>query len=938
MKSYISKVIVAFVAALAFITLQMPYQGMAAGMSLQKLSESPLGEGTTLLKYRLVIGGKASNVFVTKVDLNNPYTEVGPIYGTNGKLTVRQNVKKMADERGAIAAINADFFRMDRKGAPFGIVLDRGKLVSSMGKINNWYSFGLLNDKTAIVSHLGFKGTVQAPDGTTAIIQGVNKEEYNPTNDKSHLNKINLYTADFGYTSLGAIKGYEDAVEILVVNDQVKDMRVGNPVGYTIPQGGYVLWGHGVGKQYLMSHFKVGDPVKVTLQTTTDFPIGDRELYSAVGGHMLLVKNGQALSKIPSDYIGGYQPRTAFGVSQDGKTLYMVVVEGPSKSRGVTLDELAQLMKQLGAYNAANLDGGGSTTMVARYPGDTQTTLLNTPKLGSSMRAVPTGLAVFNTAPPGEFANFLFTTDGKTMLGKPIAITVKAYDKHYNPYKLDPAEITWTANPADGTFNKNVFTPKRSGTITITGEYKGVKKSLNLTVASPEVKDVTDVIVSPSPLALRSGGKIDFSVSLKTKTGQLIPASPSMVKASLTPGLGTLQGFTITAGQQNKAGELVVTYKNIIRKVPVSVGTRWSFWTNTDDLTSLSYTTIPASISANGSFRQTMEGEPVKASGKALRLEYNFTGSSNVDMRFAYGRFGSKPLVLPGRPMGMKMWVYGDNSLHWLRAELVDAKGKTHYVDLAKQIDWTDWKEVTASFPADVAYPVSLKSLYVVDEEDSTLETQGVIYFDEFLLEYPAGTTPAPPPPPVKPAPDDVGFTDIKGHWAEQILLEMHKKGIVSGITPTKMGPSLPVTRGQFVTFMDRAFGWTKGKSSSAASPFRDKLPDYAKASILSAVEKKIVAGFDDGTFKADAPITRAQMAVIMHNAIKQGYGNPDKPVIAQPSYGDVSAFPIYAAESIRFLSERGYLSGDKDGKFGPNRTANRAESLVVIDRMMKSM
>jgi hypothetical protein len=912
------------------IILQWPYQGIAAGMSLQKVSESPIGEGTTLLKYRLVIGGKASNVFVTRVDLNNPYVEVGPIYGTNGKLTVKQNVKKMADERGAIAATNADFFRMDRKGAPFGIVLDKGKLVSSMGKINNWYSFGLLNDKTAIVSHLGFQGTLQAPDGTTAIIQGVNKEEYNPTNDKSHLNKINLYTADFGNTSLGAIKGYEDAVEVLVVNDQVKDMRIGNP-GYTIPQGGYVLWGHGEGKQFLLSHFKVGDPVGVTLQTTTDFPIGDRELYSAVGGHLLLVKDGQALSKIPSDSIGGYQPRTAFGVSQDGKTLYMVVVEGPSKSRGVTLDELAQVMKQLGAYNAANLDGGGSTTMVARYPGDTQTTLLNTPKLGASLRNVPTGLAVFNTAPPGEFANFIITNGNQTMLGKPVTMTVKAYDNHYNPYKLNAADITWTANPADGTFNKNVFTPKRPGTVTVTGQYQNVKKTFTMTVISPEV---TDIQVSPSSLALRKGGQTSFSVSLKTKSGQLISATPDMVKASLTPGLGTLQGFTITAGEQDKAGQLVVTYKNIVKKVSVSVGTKWSFWNNADNVLGLTYTTIPTSISQDGSFRQTTEGEPVKASNKALRLAYNFTNSANTDMRFAYGRFAT-PLAMPGQPMGMKLSVYGDNSQHWLRAELIDAKGKIHYVDIAKQVDWEGWKEIETSFPAGMTYPVSLRSLYVVDEEDSTLATQGVIYFDEISLEYPAGQTSVAPPPP-KPNPSS-GFTDIKGHWAEQTLLEMHKKGIVSGITPTTLGPSLPVTRGQFVTFMDRMFGWTKDKPLTGTSPFKDKLPDYAKASILAAVEKKIVSGFDDGTFKADEPISRAQMAVMMHNALKQGYGNMNKPVIAHPSYRDEATFPAYAVESIRFLSERGFLSGDKEGGFGPKRTANRAEALVVIDRMAKS-
>ncbi|WP_231956127.1 phosphodiester glycosidase family protein [Aneurinibacillus soli] len=914
------------------MALQLPSVGQAADMSLQKLSESIIGEGTVLQKYKLVSGGRSSIVYVTRADLNNQYVKVGPVYGTNGQVTVRQNVKKMADEKGAIAAINADFFRMDRKGAPFGIVLDEGKLVSSMGKINSWYSFGLLSDKTAIMSHLGFTGTVQAQDGTTGVIQGVNKEEYNPTNDKSHLDKINLYTRDFGPTSLGAIKGYDDAVEILVVDDMVKDMRVGNPTGYTIPTGGYVLWGHGAGKQYLMQHFQVGDPVTVTLQTTTDIPLDGRTLTSAVGGHVVLVKNGQALTNIPSDYISGYQPRSAFGISQDGKTVYMVAVEGSSASKGITLDEMAQLLKQLGAYNAANFDGGGSTTMVARQLGNTQTTLLNTPK-GGSMRAVPTGLAIFNTAPAGEFSNFFFTNDTKTVMGKATPITVKAYDTHYQPFALDPSLMTWTANPADGTFTKNVFTPKRSGSIVITGQYGNVKKNLTLTVAS---LDVADMIVSPGSLGLRPNDQANVTVTLKAKNGQTYTASPDMVKLSLTPGLGVVNGLTVTAGSENKSGELVVTYKNIVRKIPVTVGTTWSLWSHLDTTTGLTYTAVPAAVSADGSFRLSTEGEPAQ-SGKSLRLDYNLTNSSNIDMRFAYGRF-APTIALPGKPLGMKIWVKGDASNHWLRAEVQDANGKIYYVDLAKPVNWSDWKEVEGRFPTGMAYPVSLRSLYIVDEEDSTLEPKGTLYFDDLSLEQPGGGSSVgvtPPPPP--PAPSVGGFTDIAGHWAQDTLLAMYNKGIVSGVTQTTMGPELPVTRGQFVTFMDRAFGWTKTGEAQAAS-FTDKIPAYAKSSVNAAVAKKIVTGFPDGTFQADKPISRAEMAVIMHNALKQGYGKSDGTAKEKAAYKDEDAVPSYAKESVRILSELGYLSGGDDGRFGPTRTATRAEALVVIKRLLDNM
>ena len=58
-------------------------------------------------------------------------------------------------------------------------------------------------------------------------------------------------------------------------------------------------------------------------------------------------------------------PRTAIGFSRDSSTLYLLAVDGRSeKSVGATLVELASLMRKLGAWQAMNFDGGGSTTVV----------------------------------------------------------------------------------------------------------------------------------------------------------------------------------------------------------------------------------------------------------------------------------------------------------------------------------------------------------------------------------------------------------------------------------------------------------------------------------------------------------------------------------------------------------------------------------------------
>ena len=89
-------------------------------------------------------------------------------------------------------------------------------------------------------------------------------------------------------------------------------------------------------------------------------PVG--RVYNALSGNAWLVRQGKALpqaSETPN-------PRTAVGVSNNGRYLFLVVVDGrqPGYSEGMRLDELAALLVELGARQAINLDGGGSSTLV----------------------------------------------------------------------------------------------------------------------------------------------------------------------------------------------------------------------------------------------------------------------------------------------------------------------------------------------------------------------------------------------------------------------------------------------------------------------------------------------------------------------------------------------------------------------------------------------
>ena len=120
----------------------------------------------------------------------------------------------------------------------------------------------------------------------------------------------------------------------------------------------------------------------------------DGEVAMAITGNALLVKKRQLVMADDTEM----HPRTAIGVDRDTKELIILVVDGRQDfSRGYTMVELGNMMLRLGAEDALNFDGGGSTTLAAMRDGTLR--VLNSPSDGAQ-RPVPNGLEVIYTAKP----------------------------------------------------------------------------------------------------------------------------------------------------------------------------------------------------------------------------------------------------------------------------------------------------------------------------------------------------------------------------------------------------------------------------------------------------------------------------------------------------------------------------------------------------------
>ena len=105
----------------------------------------------------------------------------------------------------------------------------------------------------------------------------------------------------------------------------------------------------------------------------------------AVSGNAMMLKEGKPT---PPAMDTVRHPRSAVGLSADSRTLYLLAIDGrqDTHSRGVTLAELATILVGFGAYNAINLDGGGSTSLVIKDPGSGGFAIANQPSDLSTLK------------------------------------------------------------------------------------------------------------------------------------------------------------------------------------------------------------------------------------------------------------------------------------------------------------------------------------------------------------------------------------------------------------------------------------------------------------------------------------------------------------------------------------------------------------------------
>ncbi|CAI6083441.1 S-layer homology domain-containing protein [Cohnella sp. JJ-181] len=183
-------------------------------------------------------------------------------------------------------------------------------------------------------------------------------------------------------------------------------------------------------------------------------------------------------------------------------------------------------------------------------------------------------------------------------------------------------------------------------------------------------------------------------------------------------------------------------------------------------------------------------------------------------------------------------------------------------------------------------------------------------------------------------------FTDIANHWAKQEIERMASKLIVKGIGGEAFGPGRSITRAEFAALLVRGLGLRDSDGGDGGNDFED-VADTAwyAAEVRTAARYGLVRGFEDGSFRPQATVTREEIALMAAQALKLA-GAPaltDAASKAAAAFKDASDVHAWASEAVRTASALGIVKGMPDGSFAPRATATRAEAAAMLSRTLQA-
>ncbi|MCZ8516584.1 Ig-like domain-containing protein [Paenibacillus filicis] len=180
----------------------------------------------------------------------------------------------------------------------------------------------------------------------------------------------------------------------------------------------------------------------------------------------------------------------------------------------------------------------------------------------------------------------------------------------------------------------------------------------------------------------------------------------------------------------------------------------------------------------------------------------------------------------------------------------------------------------------------------------------------------------------------DKSFADMQGHWARADVEMLANKLIVNGETDRTFAPDNRITRAEFAALLVRSLGLVEVNSEK---PFADvNSEDWFAGSVGAAQKAMLIAGFEDGTFKPNANITREQMVSMIVRALKVGGKEVQADTQALDKFTDRNGIADWAKDAVAGSLAANIVQGITDTTFAAKENATRAQGASMLKRMLQ--
>ena len=476
-----------------------------------------------------------------------------------------------------VGAVNADFGYWDTR-IPCGMVVEDGIYKSSP---EGNHAIGFLDDGTAVVS--------SRPE----VYITIENETTGQVFETTHLNKtrsddgLYLYSEYFSTVSTRTDESgwyirlrVRDHGELSLdgeIDCEVEEIVTGEDTVEIGP--GYLILtaSDEAGLENVLSGFMEGDEVTIFTRCT-DSALADADWVSGCGN--ILALNGELYEPQWWDTsIDDANPRTVIGLMGDGTVVYQVMDGRSDLSAGSTLDELVADLLSMGCETVVNMDGGGSSALALRMPGQDGYTIVNNPSDGTLRSVCSYILFVTEEDASGEAENLFLTDDGAYILaGSTLPLELVATDNTMRTVRLS-GQVRATASR--GSISSGVYTaPSTAGADVITlsaGSAYGtstlhvVEKADSLSVEDAESGEAV------TQLLMEQGESIQLDACLQYNMRDVISGNEDAT-FSLSGDVGAISadGLYVASGTPGAEGSITVTAAGLTATIPVKIAVEFT--------------------------------------------------------------------------------------------------------------------------------------------------------------------------------------------------------------------------------------------------------------------------------------------------------------------------------------------------------------------------